>query len=325
MQPTAGDIHVNRPLTNISVAYMNQEQQFIADTVFPSVPVELPSNLYYKYNKGEWFRTEAQVRAPRTESVGSGWTMTTDSYHALVKAVHVDITDMDRATQDRPVIDLDRDGTLFVTRDMLLRRELDFVNTYFKAGVWDGLPDQTGASSAATNQFIQWNRASSVPVEDFFNARVRLGESTGYVPNVLVLGAYAYGALHNHAEILERIKYTQKGIVTLDLLAALFDIDKVVVPYVVQNTAAEGAPTAMSYIYGKSALLVYAAPNAGLLQPSGGYTFEWTGYLGAQIHGTRMKKFRMEAIASDRVECEAAYDMKVVSSEMGAFWKTVVQ
>jgi hypothetical protein len=33
----------------------------------------------------------------------------------------------------------------------------------------------------------------------------------------------------------------------------------------------------------------------------------------------------MEAIASDRVECEAAYDMKVVSSEMGAFWKTVVQ
>jgi hypothetical protein len=39
-----------------------------------------------------------------------------------------------------------------------------------------------------------------------------------------VIGAYVLQALRNHAEILDRIKYTERGIVTEDLIASLFGV-----------------------------------------------------------------------------------------------------
>ena len=64
--PTQSDLHVNVPLTNVSVAYMQDKAQFIADKVFPRVPVQKQSDLYWKYSKSDWRRTDAQKRAPGT-------------------------------------------------------------------------------------------------------------------------------------------------------------------------------------------------------------------------------------------------------------------
>src|SRR5450756_1559657 len=102
--------------------------------------------------------------------------------------------DQTRANQDKPVIDLDRDGTLFVTRDMLLRRELDWVATFFKRSLWTGLPDQHGSSTAGSNQFIQWDRTSSGVIENLRSATTSLKEKTGYPPNTLVCLLYTSDA-----------------------------------------------------------------------------------------------------------------------------------
>ena len=66
-QPTQSAVHVNRPLTMLSVAYAQAQSAFIADKVFPVVPVDKQSDLYYVYTKNDWFRDEAQVRPPATE------------------------------------------------------------------------------------------------------------------------------------------------------------------------------------------------------------------------------------------------------------------
>lgn len=323
-QPTLGDVHVNVPLTNLSIAYMQKQADFAAADIFPGVPVEHKSNSYWKYNKGDWLRTVAEERAPATESVGSGWNLTQDTYSARVFAVHKDISDQDVANQDTPVINLDRDATEFITRDLLLKKEKDWVSKYFQPNVW-APTDQTGAATAAADQFIQWNRSSSIPIEDIAASRILLTELTGYTPNVLVIGARVFLAWKNHSEFLERIKYSQKGVVTLDLIAGLMDIPKIVVPYVIENTGKEGGTDSFSFVYGKSALLAYAAPNPGLMQPSAGYSFNWTGYTGASAMGSRIKKFRMEPIASNRIENEMAYDLKVVCTDMAQFFKTAVQ
>lgn len=323
-QPTGGDIYVSRPLTNISVAYINDQTEFIASRVFPPVPVDHQYGQYYKYNKGDWFRTVAEKRAPRTESAGSGWNITTDTYSADVNAVHVDVSDQDRANQDSPIIELDRDATVFVSRDILLRREKDWVTEYFGTGKWANA-DQIGGAADGANAFIQWDRASSIPIEDIEVERIKMAKSTGLKPNVLVLGPEVYSVLKNHPEILERIKYTERGIVTNALMAALFDVDEVLVPMLVENTAQEGATDAFSFVHGKSALLVHRAARPSRMTPSAGYSFEWTGYIGAAERGTRIKKFRMEPIASDRVEAESAYDFKLVSTDLGTFFSAAVQ
>lgn len=325
-QPTGSDIYVSRPLTNISVAYIQDQTEFVASRVFPPVPVDHQYGSYYIYNKGDWFKTMAQKRAPRTESAGTGWNISTDTYSADVLAVHVDIADQDRANQDSPIIDLDRDATIFVSRDMLLRRELDWATAYFGTGIWNGAnADQIGGAADGANAFIQWDRASSTPIEDIEAERLKILRKTGLKPNKLVLGQEVHSILKNHPEIMARIIYTQTGMISDQLLAGLFEVDEVLSPTLVQNTAAEGATDSYSFVQGKSALLAYSAPSPSRMTPSAGYTFEWTGYIGAADRGVRTKKFRMELLAADRVESESAYSFKVVSQDLGVFFSGAVQ
>ncbi|NLI59426.1 MAG: hypothetical protein GX387_13140 [Clostridium sp.] len=53
--PKMQDAHIDRALTNISVAYMQDEKSFIADKVFPRIPVKKQSDVYFIYNKGDFF------------------------------------------------------------------------------------------------------------------------------------------------------------------------------------------------------------------------------------------------------------------------------
>jgi hypothetical protein len=60
------------------------------------------------------------------------------------------------------------------------------------------------------------------------------------------------------------------------------------------------------------------------MTPTAGYTFSWTGHLGAGNEGNRIRSFRLEQIKADRVEIEMAFDQKLVSADLGYFWDTIV-
>src|SRR3982751_6404578 len=98
--PTGGALAASVPLTNVRVAYMQSADSYIADKVFPRLPVDKQSNIFYKYSKSDWRRTDVEKRAPSTESAGTGWNTTTDTYFAHVYAVHKDIDDQTRANAD---------------------------------------------------------------------------------------------------------------------------------------------------------------------------------------------------------------------------------
>ena len=61
------------------------------------------------------------------------------------------------------------------------------------------------------------------------------------------------------------------------------------------------------------------------MTPAAGYTFSWNGYLGAGDMGVRMKRFYMDELSSWRVENEMAYDMKIISADLGCFFLSIVQ
>src|SRR5271166_4957650 len=133
-QPTRSDVHVNRPLTNVSIAYIQRAQDFVADKVFPYVPVMKQSDRYFVYTKDWWFRAGAEKRAPGTESAGGGFNINnTPSYFCDVWAWHDDVDDQTRGNADEP-LDMDRDATLFVTQVLLLRREIQYVSKFMAAG-----------------------------------------------------------------------------------------------------------------------------------------------------------------------------------------------
>ena len=322
-QPTQSQVHVDAILTNISVAYMQRAENFIADKVFPVVPVDKQSDKYFKYTKNDWLRDEAQLRADGTESVGSGYNITTETYSAEVYAIHKDVGDQTRANADAP-INVDREAAEFVTHRLLTRREIQFVNDFMQGGVW-GSTASGVASGASTGQFNQWdNYTDSDPIEDIEAGKAAILSVTGYEANTLVLGYDVFRALKHHPDLVDRIKYTSSQTITEDMLARMFDIERVLVSKSVRATNAEGASEAYSFTTGKTALLAHVAPTPGLLTPSAGYTFQWTGVSGGLGLTIGTSSFRLESLKATRIEAELAFDNKVVSSDLGYFWKDAV-
>ena len=323
--PTKATAHIDRALTNVSVAYLQDENAFIANKVFPQVPVKKQSDVYFIYNKGDFFRDGARVRSGAAESAGGDYGVeASHPYYCKVHAFHKDVTEQDRANYDEP-LDADVDATDFVSQKMLIRREREWASKYFIPGVWT---TEIAGVAAAPNagQAIKFNLATSDPISVITNAAVNMASQTGYKPNVLAMSPHVFYALKNHEDILDRIKYTQKGIVTADLLATLFEVDKVVVAWGVVNAAAEGAANAIDFIMGKHMLLAYANPRPALKKPSAGYVFTWTGLKGSGAYGNRIVRLPMDllGLGTERIEGEIAFDPKVISQDLGVFFNGIV-
>ena len=317
--------HIDRALTNISVAYMQDANAFIADKVFPIVKVKRQSDVFYVYNKGDFMRDEAALRGAGTESAGGDYGVeAADPYYCRKHAFHKDVTAEERANYDEP-LDADRDATDFVTQKMLIRREMEWASKFFKEGIWG--KEISGAASASGNNVVYWDEPTSNPIKDITDAGVEMASKTGYKPNTLVLSPFAFNALKNHEDVLDRVKYTQKGIVTADLLATLFEVDNVYVAWSVVNTAAKGKEDNVNFIMGKHALLCYSNPTPALKKPSAGYIFAWTGLEGSGAYGNRIVRLPMDmlGLGTERIEGEAAFDCKQIAADLGVFFKNIVQ
>lgn len=329
-QPTNAAVHVDSALTNISVAFLQNASHFVAGRVFPNVPVQKQSDRYFVFDRGFFNRDEAKVRAPGTESAGSGYELdNTPTYFANVYAYHHDVADQVRANADAAV-DPERAAAELVTHKMLIRKETDWVSKFFAGGIWTGGDVDGVSATPATNQVTQWSDTTSGdPIGDIRGAKTSILQSTGFIPNTLVVGQQVFDALIDHPDIVDRIKYGQTAggpaMANEQTLAALFGLDRILISRAIRNTAAEGLTNAHSFIAGKKALLCYVPPAPSLMTPSAGYTFSWTGFMGqTNGFGFATKRFRMEHLESTRVEGQMAFDHKLVSSDLGYFFDTIV-
>jgi hypothetical protein len=317
--------HIDRALTNISVGYMQGADAFIADKVFPIVNVTKQSDVYYIYSKSDFFRNEVQERGRAAESAGGQWNMTVaDPYHCRKYAYHYDITQEEKVNYDQP-INVDRDTTEWLSQKMLLKREVDFTTKFFKTGVW-------GKDITADGTTIKkWSNPESDPIAQVNEEMLSFAEKTGKKPNFAIMSPDVFYALKNHDLIMDRIKYTQKGIITLDLIAALFEVDKIFVPWAIYNAGPQTpgydeTKASMSFMYKGSMLLGYRASRPSLKEPTAGYIFAWTGLEGASAYGSRMVRIKMDqlGLGTERLEMEMAYDQKVICTDMGTFFTSLV-
>ena len=321
-QPTQSQVHVDKPLTDLSLAYIQDENDYISQKVFPFVGVQKKSDVYFTYPKGQWFRNGMKKRAPGTESAGSGYDLDTAQYLCDKFALHKDISDDIRANQDDPV-DMDRDASRWLTQQGLISQEVEWASAFFGTGLWTGSSTGTDIVPA-----IKWDAASSDPVKDVTEQSTAQKRKTGFRPNKMVVSADVDTALRNNEEIKERIKYVMKVTtddITPGLLASLFGMQEYMVADAIVNTSTEGAADSMDFIVGSGqAALYYVPPAAGIMIPSAGYTFGWNGLLGANARGTTISTFRMEHLKSDRVEIEQAFDQKQIAADLGVFFTTVL-
>lgn len=313
-QPTLHSVHLNRPLTMVSVKFAQDQSIYIAPKVFPIVPVDKQSDLFWKFDKNDWFRDEAKPRAPATESVGSGYGVSDDSYNAIPYAIHKDVPDQIRANEDAP-LNSDRDAAEFVTQRILMRMERQWATDFFATGKW--ATDVTPAN-------LWSDYTSSDPIADVEVGKRAILAATGFLPNTLVLGYDVFTKLISHPDIIDRYRMTNNVLITEQLLAALFGVQRVFVAQSIYATNNEDETDAYAFVHGKHALLAYVAPRPSLMTPSAGYIFAWKGVSGMYGQTIGTKKFRMEHLAADRIEAEVAFADKIVASDLGYFWNGAV-
>jgi len=94
--PFRNQIHVDKPLSNISIKYRNEN--FIAMDVFPEVQVKKDSDKYFIYDRD--FRLPETARANRAESRQHSFQLSTSSYVLEEHSLHDYISDRDAENYD---------------------------------------------------------------------------------------------------------------------------------------------------------------------------------------------------------------------------------
>jgi len=278
--------------------------------------VDKQSDKYFTYTKGDNRRDVVKPRAPGTESAGGGFNMGNATYTCEVYAFHKDIPDQVRSNADA-AIDVEEDATRFVSELFLINQEVQWTSDFFTTSIWD--TDVVG-----TTDFTKWDDGASDPETDIDTGKAAILKSTGQMPNTLVVSYEVHQALKKHPLVSERFKYTSSESITEAMLARFFEVSNYYVSKASYNTGNEGGTDVNAFIAGKNALLCYITPRPGLLTPSAGYTFVWSGLTGANSVGVGISNFRLDHLKSDRIEGEYAYDNKVVSADMGYFFSNAV-
>ena len=316
----------------MAVAWEQDEGNFVSGRVFPTIPVLKESDLYAIYDKGYFYRTgQMQPRPLGGRPPQTGFEITEGNYRCVEWALEHLVDDRERANADQP-LDPDISATILLTTQALIQRESLWSTAFFTTGIWG--TDWTGVSSAPTGtQFLQWDQSGADPIQFIRNRANDILSKTGYRPNKIVLGTTAYEAFLNHPDVVDRLKYTMgpaayaSGNQINQVAASLLDLNEVLVPRGVQNTAHEGQADSIGFIASATnVLLVYAAPAPSIRQPSGGYTFAYTGLIPGVTNafGGVLMRGREELAHSDVFQIRASYTQQTVATDLGEVFQAVV-
>lgn len=326
--PTASMMHQNRPLENLTIAVMQEDNAFILmQTLGGSVEeVDQRSNTYYVFNEGDWNRMEMKPRGSSQESEGAGWRLSTDSYSCDRYAVHKDFDYADTANADVAVADTDAQAKLYLANQGRIYGDYLLSQEVFAASVWTDDIDGTTSTVTEGTNFKQWDDTAGDPQADVFLYSQRMASRIGFEANTMIVGAVTHSKLLRNSVVREAIKYTEaptKAVVA-GKLAAYFGVDNYFVARAFRNTAAEGASKTFSYICdSKAAWIGYVAPQSGKYVMSAYKLFAFK-HGGAANKGVVIRSIDVPLKTSIRHEIETHWDVKVVAADAGCFFDAAV-
>lgn len=267
MTLNARQVRVIDPVLS-TVARGFRPQELVGDALFPRVPVPVSGGTIIEFGREE-FRQYNLRRAPggATKRLPMGYG--SRSYALFQDAVDVPVPrEFARDAAVSPGLNLGTVATQKGMRTITLQLEIEQANLA-----------RNTASYAASNRVAlgAGSRFSDNidPMIALDAGREAIRAAIGVYPNTVCMGARVMTALKRNAFILDRIKYTQRGVVTAELLAELLEVERVVVGKAVTVDQADAATD----VWGTDLIMAYTAigpvDNA---QPSFAYTYEMEGH-----------------------------------------------
>lgn len=299
-----GNVHIDEVLTGFSVGY--DQGGLVGERLLPTVRVRKQSDKYYVFGREAWgVEPGGDYRAPGAEANEiPGIAVSLDTYFAQEHALQIAVTDEERENADSP-LSPDRDGTDLVTAKVLLAREIAIRDLVMTASNYPAGNTVTLSGTAQWSDFT-----NSDPIVNIKAGKRAIHASLFYEPNTIVIPYQVMSMLEDHPDFLDRIKYTDRGILTSDIIAAVIGIPNVIVPGLGYNSANPGQTASLGYLWGKDVLLAYVPPRAGMRTPGYGFEFVWA-FPGGNTQV--VDRWREERRASDVIRVRRRYDHKLTA------------
>jgi Phage major capsid protein E len=256
-----------------TVAQGYKQSDMIANALFPRVSVPLRAGNILTFGKEDFMLYNA-ARAPgaatRRVQVGYSGTPYALVDYALEGQLPIEIM---QEAQNGPGIDESK-VTIYKTLAML---DLRFENAAATIA-------RTAGSYGAGNKVTlsgtgQWSDFTGVsqPIQNIETAKEAVRAATGKRPNTVVMGAAVMAKLRQHPIIVDRMKYTGRDIATVEILASLFGVQRVLVGDAIYSN---DAGTTFTDVWGKDVVVAYTdtASAQDMGAPSYGYTYNLNGY-----------------------------------------------
>lgn len=272
----AGARVVDPILSTVAQGYQNSELVF--PVLFPVVPVGQRGGKIIQFGR-EDFRLYNTARAPgaATKRIDIGYSGASFALtdYSLEGKVPFELLQEANAV---PGIDLGKVAVMKVQNVIQLGNEVTAATIATTAASYQAANKTT---LAGTSQWSDQTSGVSNPSKDIQTAIEAVRAAVGKRANTVVLGPKVWAALKTHPLIVDRIKYTGRDSITLDMLANLWDVKRVVVG----DAIYEDAAGAIQDVWGKYVVVAYTdisgVADAGL--PSYGYTYRLSGYPSVEV------------------------------------------
>lgn len=269
-QQTLAQARVIDPiLTTVAQGYRNAK--FIGSALFPAVPVDQRGGKIVAFGK-EDFMIYRTARAPGTNTprVQFGYSSAPYALEQHALEGQVPFEQMQDARQV-PGIDQGQLAVRKVQNIIGLRLEKAQADLATTAANY---PTGNKTTLSGTAQWSDYTNSN--PSANIETAKEVIRSKIGLRANVVEIGAAVFSVLKQHPAIIDRIKYTGRDVVTTELLAALWGVDRVVVGDAVYASDAG----VFSDVWGKFVVVAYT-DTTGLMDmgvPTFGYSYQLRGY-----------------------------------------------
>lgn len=267
------NVHVNTLLSQFSIQY--HPTGFIAEQVFPVVPVAKESDLYLSWDKGQAVRVlrsdgYGSLRADKTESkqvdFGGTWT----NYKAQEWALKTAISDREKANADS-AFNLET-SKVRGTQDLVL---LDYEIRVAKICTTVA---NYGANNVVTNAAAtQWNNSGFASLTSTGSGHSAIAQqilagrnamrisSLGLLPNTIIIPYAVAMVMVNDPGFIDLVKYQMQNLNDTEnvLPPKLWGMD-VLIPRGEFVTTQEGEAVSPSDVWGKNVVMLYVDKNPGI-------------------------------------------------------------
>lgn len=287
-----------------------QRRGYIATQVLPVLEVAKQAGSFGIVSLESLLQNRTVNRAPGSNYNRGNYTFDDMSYATKERGFEEPVDDRE-ATMYRDYFDAEQLAAARAYEAVLQATEQRVAAQIFNPTTWTG----ASLTTVVTNEWD--DAATATPITDIEAAVRAVWNGTGLWPNALIINRHVFRNLRNCDQIIDRIASQGAGSptkatdITADMLARVFDLDRIIVGGNPKNTAKEGQTASLAPVWSNEyAMVAKIATTNDIREPCLGRTIHWSED-GSEVGGM-IESYRDETVRSDVIRVRHDVDEKTL-------------